>query len=132
MDGRERTVDSIPFSVDLNNNGLMDRLTKGKTLEQALRGLFASQTWKNLEADPDFTTNRRVTDRPLKEVMALPGPRMVKLLHEYYDHLAQNQVEMSNSPAAAEWRQLRDANVAKQNEQSIEQLTTKAQGLMGQ
>jgi hypothetical protein len=118
--------------VDLNNNGLMDRLTKGKTLEQALRGLFASQTWKNLEADPAFTTDRRVTDRPLKEVMALPGPTMVRRLHEYYDHLAQHQVEMSKSPAAAEWRQLRDAKVAKQNEQSIEKLTTRAQSLVGQ
>jgi hypothetical protein len=132
MDGRDRSVESIPFTVGLNNNGLMDRLTKGKTLEQALRGLFASQTWKNLEADPDFTTNRRVTDRPLKEVMALPGPRMVKVLHEYYDHLAQNQVEMSTTPAAAEWRQLRDAKVAKQNEQSIEELTRRAQSLVGQ
>jgi hypothetical protein len=132
MDGRERSVESIPFSVDLNNNGLMDRLTKGKTLEQALRGLFASQTWKKLEADPAFTTNRRVTDRPLREVMKLPGPTMVKVLHEYYDHLAQNKVEMSNSPAAAEWRQLRDANVAKQNEQSVEADTTRAGSLIGQ
>jgi hypothetical protein len=57
---------------------------------------------------------------------------MVKVLHEYYDHLAQNKVEMSNSPAAAEWRQLRDANVAKQNEQTIEQLTGRAQRLVGQ
>jgi hypothetical protein len=39
---------------------------------------------------------------------------------------------MSNSPAAAEWRQLRDANVAKQNEQTIEQLTGRAQRLVGQ
>jgi hypothetical protein len=136
MEGRERSVESIPFSVDLNpgpdGNSFMDRLTNGKTLEQALRGLFASQTWKNLEADPAFTTDRRVTDRPLKEVMKLPGPTMVRVLHNYYDHLAQHQVEMSNSPAAAEWRQLRDASVAKQNEQSIEQLTTRAQGLMGQ
>jgi hypothetical protein len=57
---------------------------------------------------------------------------MVKVLHEYYDHLAQHQVEMSDSAAAAEWRRLRDANGAKQNEQSIEQLTTRAQSLMGQ
>jgi len=136
MQGTSRTVDSIPFSVDLNpgpdGNSFMDRLTNGKTLEQALRGLFASKTWKNLEADPAFTTDRRVTDRPLKEVMTLPGPTMVRRLHEYYDHLAQHQVEMSNSAAAAEWRRLRDANVAKQNEQSIQELTTRAKGLMGQ
>jgi L-ascorbate metabolism protein UlaG (beta-lactamase superfamily) len=132
MEGRERTVESIPFSVDLNNNGFMDRLTNGKTLEQALRGLFASQTWKKLEADPAFTTDRRVTDRPLKEVMKLPGPTMVRVLHDYYDHLAQHQVEMSTSPAAAKWRQLRDASVAKQNEQTIESLTTRAQGMFGQ
>jgi hypothetical protein len=132
MDGRDRSVTSIPYSVDLNENGLMDRLTSGKTLEQALRGLFASQTWKNLEADPAFTTDRRVTDRPLKEVMTLPGPRMVRVIHDYYAALAGQQVEMSTTPAAAEWRQLRDANVAKQNEQTIEQQTTRAQRLMGQ
>jgi hypothetical protein len=132
MDGRERSVASIPFSVDLNNNGLMDRLTNGKTLEQALRGLFASETWKKLEADPAFTTDRRVTDRPLKEVMKLPGPTMVKVLHQYYDHLAKGQVEMSTTRAAQEWRQLRDAMVAKDNEQSIEELTGKAQSMIGQ
>lgn len=126
MDGRERSVAS------LNNNGFMDRLTNGKTLEQALRGLFASQTWKNLEADPAFTTNRRTTDRPLREVMKLPGPTMVRVLHEYYDHLAQNQVEMSTSPAAQDWRQLRDAKVAKDNEQFIEKMTDRAQGMIGQ
>jgi hypothetical protein len=39
---------------------------------------------------------------------------------------------MSTTPAAAEWRKLRDAKVAKQNEQSIEELTGRAQSLMGQ
>ncbi len=132
MDGRERSVEAIPFSVDLNNNGFMDRLTRGKTLEQALRGLFASQTWKKLEDDPAFTSDRRVTDRPLSQAMKLPGPTMVKVLHDYYASLAAHKVEMSSSPAAAEWRQMRDAKVAKENEQAIEQMTGRAQGLIGQ
>jgi len=136
MDGGERSVEAIPFSVDLNpgpdGNGFMDRLTKGKTLEQALRGLFSSQTWKKLEADPAFTTDRRVTDRPLSQVMKLPGPTMVKLLHDYYGSLAAHRIETSNSPAAAEWRKQRDATVAKQSKQAIEQLTGRAQGLIGQ
>ena len=132
MDGRERSVEAIPFSVDLNNNGFMDRLTRGKTLEQALRGLFASQTWKKLEDDPAFTSDRRVTDRPLSQAMKLPGPTMVKVLHDYYASLAAHKVEMSSSPAAAEWRQMRDAKAAKENEQAIEQLTGRGQSLIGQ
>jgi hypothetical protein len=64
--------------------------------------------------------------------MRLPGPTMVKVIHDYYAYLAAQQVELSTTPAAAEWRQLRDAKVAKDNEQTVEDLTTRAQKLMGQ
>lgn len=127
-----RTVESTPFSADLNRGGILDRLTQGRTLEQALRGLFASQTWKNLEASPEFTTDRSITDRPRAEIQRLPGPRMVQLLHDYYGHLAKEEIERSQSPAAKDWRLRRDAKVAKESQSAVERLTGRAEALIGQ
>lgn len=130
LDGR--MVETTPYSTDLNNGGFMDRLTQGKTLEQALRGLFASQTWKKLEANPEFTTDRSITDRPKAEIQRLPGTRMVQLLHDYYGHLAKEEIESSQSPAAVDWRKQRDAKVAKENQNAVEAQTGRAEALIGQ
>lgn len=129
-DGRE--VEGQPFTVDLNRDGFMDRLTNNRTLEQALRAMFASQTWKSLEKDPQLTTDRSITDRPRAEVLQLPGAVMIRRLHDYYGHLAQVEVERSRSAAAVEWRGRRDANLAKQSVEATEALTGRAESLIGQ
>lgn len=120
------------MAVELNKGGFMDRLTQGKTLEQALRSLFTSDTWKGLEADPRFTTDRSITDRTQAEVMQLPGPRMVNLLHAYYASLTKREIESSESVAAQEWRALRDAKVAKDSVQSVTSTVNAVQQLVGQ
>ena len=130
--GARRTVVDTPMALELNVNRFMDRLTQGKTLEQALRALFASKTWSNFEADPRFTTDRSVTDRTRAEVMQLPGPRMVNLLHAYYASLTKREIEASTSEAAAEWRALRDAKVAKDSLFNVRQTVNDAQRMVGQ
>jgi hypothetical protein len=127
MEEGRRVVESTPYSIDLNKDGFMDRLTRDRTLEQSLRALFSSPTWKRLEADPAFTTDLSITDRPKREVKQLPGPKMVMLLHDYYDALAQRKIEVSNSPAAAQWRKRRDAAIAAENEQDVEALVNRGE-----
>ena len=105
-DGR-RYESKTTETVDLQP--LLDRLTTGKTLYEAVNGLVTSDSWKQWEADPRFSTNTKVKDRPRSQQMELPGPRAVKILHDYYAQLAAEQVELSPVPAAAEWRRQRDA-----------------------
>lgn len=132
MDNEGRQVEATPMSVDLNSGGFMDGLTRGKTLEQALRGLFTSPTWKKLEANPQLTTDRSITDRPKAEIMQLPGAVMVRRLHDYYGHLARNEVERSQSSAAVDWRRRRDAAMAKQAPGVIDAQTQAAEAAFPQ
>jgi len=95
-----------PQGGDVDLSPLMTRITDGATLYEALNGLFQSDAWKSWEADPNQTTNRSVADAPRAEVMKRIGPKAVKLLHDYYDQLATEQVMESNSAAAKEWKVL--------------------------
>jgi hypothetical protein len=99
---------------------LMDGLTDGNTLHEALNKLFQSDTWKRWQQDPRFTlspqdikdsTKRAQADAPRPELMNRPGAKVVKLLHDYYGSLAADKVRTSESEPAAEWRQRRQANL---------------------
>jgi hypothetical protein len=113
---RYETRTSVP--VDLAP--LLDRLTDGKTLREALHGLITSSSWRAWEADPRFTTNPKVKDRPRAQMLELPGPKAIKLLHDYYEVLATEQVELSKSPDAQLWRRQRDAKQALRTPDQVE------------
>lgn len=117
---RYETKTTVP--VDLQP--LLDRMTKGKTLYEAINGLLSSDSWKQWEADPRFSTNPKVKDRPRSQQLELPGPRAIKILHDYYAQLAAEKVELSTSPAAAEWRKERDARNAVTTPDSVERDAT--------
>ena len=102
-----RVEEKYTQSVDLAP--LLDRMTNGKTLYEAINGLLQSDTYKTWEKDPRFTTDPKINDRPRSAMLQQPGPRAVKLLHDYYAQLATEKVELSPSQPAQEWRQQRDA-----------------------
>ena len=108
--GDQRRYEST-YSQKIDLAPLLDRLTDGKTLREALNGLFASDTYRSWEADPRFTTNAAVKDKPREVITQMPGPRAVKILHDYYATLAEEKVETSESAAAADWRQRRNAKI---------------------
>jgi hypothetical protein len=94
----------------------MDGLTAGKTLHEALNGLFQSETWKRWQADPRLTLSpselkdsakRAQADAPRSELLKRPGAKVVRLLHEYYGSLAEQRVQESQSEAATDWRDRR-------------------------
>ena len=91
-------------SVDLVD--MLDRLTTGKTQYEALNGLFQSQSWKSWEADPDQTTNPRISDVPRAQMVNRIGPRVVKLISDYYSEQASETIMKSSSQAALEWQRL--------------------------
>jgi hypothetical protein len=102
-----RVEEKYTQSVDLAP--LLDRLTNGKTLYEAINGLLKSDAYKTWEKDPRFTTDPKINDRPRKAMLEQPGPRAIKLLHDYYAQLATEKVGLSPSEAAKQWREQRDA-----------------------
>ncbi|QNG26092.1 hypothetical protein [Synechococcus sp. HK01-R] len=120
----------VKTTVPVDLQPLLDRLTKGKTLYEALNGLFTSASWKQWEADPRFSTNPKLNDRPRSQQLELPGPRAVKILHDYYAQLATEKVELSQSPGAAQWRQERDARNALTTPDQVERDATELERMV--
>jgi hypothetical protein len=108
--GREREQKAVvPMGQFMNS------LTQGATLHEALNNLFESSTWKSWQADPRFTlTPSRDAEALRPELMKRPGAKVIRLLHEYYGDLAADQVELSASQPAADWRALRQAKLEQQ------------------
>lgn len=107
--GRERTqTTKVPMGR------FMSGLTDGATLHEALNRLFTSSTWEAWQGDPSTTLTPSKAgggDAPKSELLKRPGAKVVRLLHEYYGALAADQVEVSDSEAAANWRELRQARL---------------------
>ena len=88
--------------VDLTR--LMDQAVQGRTVREAIQFIFDSPQWKKLDANPTYTTDPRVNDRPKDVIQRQPGPFLIKRIKEYYSQLAQQKMEESSSPAAQHWR----------------------------
>jgi hypothetical protein len=114
----ERVEEKYTASTDLGP--LLDKLTNGKTLYQAINGLLQSKTWKEWEINPLTTTNPKLNDRPRSEILLQPGPKAIKILHDYYERLATEKVEFSNSPYAEEWRQKRNAKLGQRGPDEVD------------
>ena len=103
--GRERTQ-----NTKVSMARFMAGLTDGATLHESLNRLFTSSTWEAWQGDASTTLSPRKAgggDAPKSELLKRPGAKVVRLLHEYYGALASDQIEVSESDAAATWRELR-------------------------
>ena len=114
----ERVEEKYTASTDLGP--LLDKLTNGKTLYQAVNALLQSKAWKTWEANPRTTTNTKLNDRPRSEILLQPGPKAIKILHDYYERLATEKVEFSDSPYAQEWRQKRNAKLGQRSPDQVD------------
>jgi len=83
---------------------LMDQAVQGRTVREAIRFVLDSPQWRKLDANPEYTTNPRVNDRPKAVIQRQPGPFLIKRIKEFYSVLALEEVEQSSTPAAQQWR----------------------------
>ena len=88
--------------VDLTR--LMDQAVQGRTAREAIQFVLDSRQWRQLDANPEYTTNPRVNDRPKEVIQRQPGPLLIQRIKDYYALLAQEKVEKSASAAAEQWR----------------------------
>jgi hypothetical protein len=97
--GRERTdrprVDMTRF---------FEEATQGRTVREALEYVRTSKQWKRWEAMPEFTTDRSMVKLTQEQRQRRPGPALIKKIKEYYEDLAQFEIEKSNTPAAQQWK----------------------------
>ena len=98
-----RPGSTVREQVDLTR--LMLQAVQGRTVREAIQFIFDSPQWKKLDANPTYTTDPRVSDRPRDVIQKQPGPLLIKRTKEYYAWLAQQKMEESNSPAAQQWRE---------------------------
>jgi len=97
-----RSSRTMREQVDMTR--LMDQAIQGRTVREAIRFVLESPQWRKLDADPRYTTNPRVADRPKEVIQRQPGPFLIQKIKDYYALLAQEKVEQSSSPAAQQWR----------------------------
>jgi hypothetical protein len=98
-----RPGSTVREQVDLTR--LADQAVQGRTVRDALQFVFDSPQWKKWDANPTFTTNPQVNDRPKDVIQKQPGPLVIKRIKEYYARLAQQKMEESNSLAAQQWKE---------------------------
>ena len=98
-----RPGSTVQERVDLTK--LVDQAVQGRTVREALQFVFDSPQWRKWDANPTYTTDTRVNDRPKSVIQGQPGPFLIKKVKEYYSRLAEQQMEESNTPGAQQWRQ---------------------------
>jgi hypothetical protein len=115
--------DGQRVEVDLTH--LMDQATQGKTVRDAINYVMNSRQWKQWERNPQTTTDPKVRDMTNQMRQNQPGPTLIKKIKDYYAHLAQGEVEKSNTPGAIQWKADEQAGLVPQS--SVMQLQNQLQ-----
>ena len=92
------------YDATVDGAGLLRDLTKGRTLREALNAWFSSDQFAEFERTPGLTSDPRVERMSDAERSRRPAMRVVAKLQNYYQDLATQQLMLSQSPDAEQWR----------------------------
>jgi len=95
-----------PQTIPLDVTNLLNRVTSGNTLREALAALFESTEWKDWERDSSLSINQETTRARIDQ---LPGPRVVKILIDFYRAKAIRETIESGHPDADLYRRRLEA-----------------------
>ena len=138
LPGGERLVKG--GSVQLPLGPLLERHVKGKTVLQAFRSLFNSPEYQAMEEDPTLSADPAVRDQPQARRRTRPAQVMIRAIKDYYDLLAQDELERRaanarkppspadpagaiRSEAALQYSDARDEMIRQAQKESIDALT---------
>ena len=82
---------------------LMNRITKGNTVREALNALFRSKEWAAWKADPLTTWDPSIVDLPPSQRNKKIGPWLVQQVKSHYTDMGGQQFELSGSDASNWW-----------------------------
>jgi hypothetical protein len=112
--------ESVTQSVDITP--IVDRLTKGRNMHDALLALKNDPWYQSIEADADLSSRPDLRDLPKSMRAKGVTQKLVNTIVSYYDQLAMDRMRNSAHPADLEWHQkelvLKDGGY-KQNLESI-------------
>ena len=112
-------LEIINESETIDILGLLNAAVAGRTVREAMNYVIESPTWQKLETNEEgrFSINNR--DLTREEIRNLPGPKILKILKEFYTDKAKNKVLSSEHDHAKSYRERLKAMV---ESQSIDQM----------
>ena len=112
-------LEIINESETIDILGLLNEAVAGRTVREAMNYVIESPTWQKLETNEEgrFSINNR--DLTREEIRNLPGPKILKILKEFYTDKAKNKVLSSEHDHAKSYRERLKALV---ESQSIDQM----------
>lgn len=81
---------------------------KGRTVQEALRSLVNSPVYQAMQDDPRTTADLKARDMPAAERRRKTAQILINAVKEYYHLITRDQLNISDTPAAQEWREQRD------------------------
>jgi len=112
-------LEIINESETIDILGLLNEAVAGRTVRESMNYVIESPTWQKLETNEEgrFSINNR--DLTREQIRNLPGPKILKILKEFYTDKAKNKVLSSEHDHAKSYRERLKAMV---ESQSIDQM----------
>ena len=82
----------------------LNEVTRGNNMREAFNALFNHPTYIGLESNPATSQDPGIVALPRSERRKRPATRMVDQIRDYYTALATEQIKLSNSEEAKQWR----------------------------
>ena len=91
---------------------LLEPHVPGKTVQEALRSLISSPVYRAMQDDSRTTADVKVRDMPRSELRKQAAQVLLRSMRDYYELLTEDQLNLSDSPEAQQWRERRDTMAA--------------------
>lgn len=95
--------ETVSESVDISP--IVDRLTAGRNMHDALLALKNDPWYQSIESDPDLSTRPDIRDLPRSLRRRGITQKLVNTIVTYYDRLAMDQMRNSSHPVDLDWHQ---------------------------
>jgi hypothetical protein len=109
----------------------LEKHIKGKTVREALRSLINDPVYLAMEANPQTTADLKKRDMPPAERRGQAAQVLINATKRYYELIARDALNASESPAAQEWKASRGTMRSNRLQQETEGLRRFAEALNG-
>ena len=111
--GNTATIDLAPF---------LSKHVKGRTIVEAFTSLFNDPVYQRMQDMPGTTSDLEVRDMPPSQRRQQAASRMIQGIYDYYSLLTLDQLNGSDTEAAADWREKRSGVAEQMFQRSTEDL----------
>jgi hypothetical protein len=109
----------------------LEKHVKGRTVREALRSLINDPVYLAMESNPQTTSDLKKRDMPPAERRGQAAQVLISATKRYYELITRDALNISESPAAQEWRESRNTMRTNRLQQETEGLRRFAEALNG-